>query len=378
MVYKPEIDGLRAFAVTFVVLYHAYPNVFPGGFYGVDVFFVISGYLITSIIMEKQLENNFKLHKFYFSRVLRIFPALICVLVATLVFGKIIFFPDEFAGLIKHILGGILFVSNFVLWNESGYFDKNVYLKPLMHLWSLSVEEQFYIFWPFIIIFFKKTLTDVYKIVCIFILILISLAFYIGAATNHPAVAFFSPFARFWELGVGGFCAYISHASVNKTLQPFGSPLLIISSALMISSVFFPIGNDSERVYISLLPVIGAAFFLLLTSVKPRIISFFSLAPLTYVGKISYPLYLWHWPLLSFAYIYFGGEPPWVYTVMVILFSLVFSIATYKYIESPVRSGRNLNYKLSALILLWTILGLYSFYEFHSTGNVHLLTGKTL
>lgn len=146
--YRPDIDGLRAIAILSVVVFHAFPSWIKGGFIGVDVFFVISGFLISTIIFENLDKGTFSLTEFYARRIKRIFPALILVLVACFAFGWFALLADEYQQLGKHIAGGAAFISNFVLWDESGYFDNAADTKPLLHLWSLGVEEQFYIIWP--------------------------------------------------------------------------------------------------------------------------------------------------------------------------------------------------------------------------------------
>ncbi|WP_342455965.1 acyltransferase family protein [Variovorax sp. S12S4] len=146
--YRPDIDGLRAIAVASVVIYHAFPGVLPGGFIGVDIFFVISGFLISTILLQSQVAGDFSYRDFYARRIRRIFPALILVLLATLCFGWYMLLSDEFAQLGKQVTGGAAFFANFVFWADAGYFDTAAETKPLLHLWSLGIEEQFYIFWP--------------------------------------------------------------------------------------------------------------------------------------------------------------------------------------------------------------------------------------
>ncbi len=151
LAYRPDIDGLRALAVCVVVVYHAFPDFFPGGFIGVDIFFVISGFLITTLIYSELSTNHFSFLNFYIRRIKRIFPALITVLVFCFAFGWFNLLADEFKQLGLHIVGSASFTSNFILWNESNYFDVTSYQKPLLHLWSLAVEEQFYLIWPVLI-----------------------------------------------------------------------------------------------------------------------------------------------------------------------------------------------------------------------------------
>lgn len=154
--YRADIDGLRAIAVLSVVIFHAAPNWLRGGFIGVDIFFVISGFLISTIIFSNLESNTFSLQEFYVRRVKRIFPALILMLTTTFAFGWWVLLPDEFAQLGKHITAGVFFVSNLVLWSEAGYFDAAAETKPLLHLWSLGIEEQFYILWPALLLLARK------------------------------------------------------------------------------------------------------------------------------------------------------------------------------------------------------------------------------
>jgi peptidoglycan/LPS O-acetylase OafA/YrhL len=205
--YRPDIDGLRAVAVLIVVLFHAWPNWLKGGFIGVDIFFVISGFLITSIIVQELRNGKFSIRQFYVRRVRRIFPALITVVLATLAFGWYVLLKNEFAQLGKHILGAATFVSNFVLWNEAGYFDNDHTTKPLLHLWSLGVEEQFYLVWPLMLsLFFRR-----HAGILLFLAITLAASFLFGlyATYNAPVAAYFSPVTRFWELASGGLVAYV-------------------------------------------------------------------------------------------------------------------------------------------------------------------------
>jgi peptidoglycan/LPS O-acetylase OafA/YrhL len=146
--YRPDIDGLRAVAVLGVIIYHAFPKVLPGGFAGVDIFFVISGYLISGILYKGHREGHFSFKEFYARRIRRLFPSLITVILLCLAYGWLVLLPDEYEKLGKHVAAGTLFIQNMVFWQESGYFDTAANLKPLLHLWSLAVEEQFYIFFP--------------------------------------------------------------------------------------------------------------------------------------------------------------------------------------------------------------------------------------
>ncbi len=199
--YRPDIDGLRALAVGFVVLYHAFPASFSGGFIGVDIFFVISGFLIGGIILRGLSTNSFSLLHFYSRRILRIFPALILVLCTVLLAGHILLFPDEYRALGKHTASGAGFIANLVYWSEVGYWDVSAKLKPLLHLWSLGVEEQFYIVAPLLLLTaWKKK----YRLLTIIVLLLLaSLALNLHFYRRDPALDFYAPLTRFWEIFIG-------------------------------------------------------------------------------------------------------------------------------------------------------------------------------
>lgn len=207
--YRPDIDGLRAIAVLSVVTYHAFPNLVPGGFLGVDIFFVISGYLISKIILNNLENNNFSFFDFYARRVRRIFPALFVVLLSVLFAGWFFLLPSEYKQLGKHVLAGAGFVANLMYWREVGYFDVAAETKPLLHLWSLGVEEQFYIFWPVFLYFLWKRKINLLKVSLI--LFFISCAAYLYFSGVHGIFAFYAPVTRFWELLAGGLLAFIKH-----------------------------------------------------------------------------------------------------------------------------------------------------------------------
>ena len=206
--YRADIDGLRAIAVLSVVGFHAFPSWFRGGFIGVDIFFVISGYLISTIIVGGLEQSRFSFVEFYVRRIKRIFPALLLVLIASYAFGWFALLADEYKQLGKHIAGGAGFVSNFVLWNESGYFDNAADNKPLLHLWSLGIEEQFYVVWPLLLWFaWKKR----FNLLTITVLIAaVSFALNIAKVRSGAVAAFYSPQTRFWELMIGSIVAYFT------------------------------------------------------------------------------------------------------------------------------------------------------------------------
>jgi len=202
--YRPDIDGLRALAVLAVVVFHAFPGKLPGGFVGFDVFFVISGYLITGLIYEEVVSGTFSIVEFYARRILRIFPALICVLLATLVLGLLVLHPWEYAQLGKHVVGGSYFYSNILLWSEAGYFDVEAQAKPLLHLWSLGVEEQFYLLWPIALLGLWGALRNHARVgVAVVMIASISFGMNILFIGENATAVFYSPATRIWELLVG-------------------------------------------------------------------------------------------------------------------------------------------------------------------------------
>jgi len=204
--YRPEIDGLRALAILPVILFHAFPTLVPGGFTGVDIFFVISGYLITSILLKDIQAGTYSIKTFYARRVRRIFPALVLVLFASLVFGWVMLTPDEYQRLGKHTVGGVGFIANFMFLKEVGYFDAAADTKPLLHLWSLGIEEQFYIVWPILLALVLKRSWSLWWVIVVFGGS--SFLFNISRISLDPSAVFYSPLTRSWELAIGAFVAY--------------------------------------------------------------------------------------------------------------------------------------------------------------------------
>lgn len=220
--YRADIDGLRAIAVLSVIAYHAFPNFVTGGFVGVDIFFVISGYLISIIIFSSIRKGNFGFVDFYIRRINRIFPALILVLITCYVFGWFWLLDDEFKALGKHIASAAVFISNLILWREAGYFDKAAELKPLLHLWSLGIEEQFYLTWPLMLYLAWRRGLNLLR----FLIVIAFSSFIINIAMvySDAVTAFYLPITRFWELLVGCILAYCHIYNVNiVNISPFGA-----------------------------------------------------------------------------------------------------------------------------------------------------------
>ena len=335
--YRPDIDGLRAIAVLAVVAYHYFPKWFPGGFIGVDVFFVISGYLITGILGNALDSGNLSLAYFYERRIRRIFPALILILSACLVVGWFVLLPDEFARLGKHIAAGAAYVENFVLLCESGYFDAAATHKPLLHLWSLAVEEQFYIFWPLLLLAAaRKRWSPLAMAMCVAVL---SFAINVWIAQRHPEADFYLPITRAWELMIGAAVAIGQSRNATYFEDGYewqawlGAALLVIGFAVIRWFLPFP-------GYWALLPVAGSA---LLIQAGPEAWlnrACLSWRPATWLGLASYPLYMWHWVLLSLVIVIFAGfQQRWITTFKLAALVASFALAalTYRFVERPLR-----------------------------------------
>jgi peptidoglycan/LPS O-acetylase OafA/YrhL len=344
--YRPDIDGLRAVAVLSVVWFHAFPLKVRGGFIGVDIFFVISGFLISTIIFSNLENERFSIAEFYSRRIKRIFPALIIVLLWCLTVGWFTLFVDEFKQLGKHLMGGAGFVSNFVLWYESGYFDTAAESKVLLHLWSLAIEEHFYIFWPLLLAFVWKTHWS-------FLVITLSIAsisflFNIYYSNTNLIADFYSPISRFWELMIGGLLAYIAlhKPNWNKKCQNLQS---LIGCLLLLVGLLF-INRDREFPgWWALLPTMGT-FFVISAGTNAYINNkILSSKLLVWIGLISYPLYLWHWPILSFLHILEGAILSRTARILAIFISIVLAWLTYQFVEKPLRFGEHGKIKTIAL-----------------------------
>lgn len=371
--YRPDIDGLRAIAVLSVVAFHAFPSLVKGGFVGVDVFFVISGFLISGIVFRGLETNNFSFLDFYTRRANRIFPALCIVLASSWIVGWFVLLADEFMQLGKHIAGGSVFISNFILRGEAGYFDNSADTKILLHLWSLGIEEQFYLIWPLMVwATFKTRLT---ALPLILLIGSISFALNITSVQTDPVGVFYSPQTRFWELLTGSFLAYIT---MNKdqlfpTWRGASGPgirnLQSLTGITLLVTAFSLTTKDNQFPgWWALLPTTGAA---LVIAAGPfawfnRVV--LSNRLLVWFGLISFPLYLWHWPLLSFIYIIEGGAVTTATKILAVVIAVALSWLTYQYVERPLRFGGGGNRKAIALTVLITICGLAGYITYVNDG----------
>ena len=354
MKYRRDIDGLRSVAVLSVILYHYFPPVLHGGFIGVDIFFVISGYLISGIIFSEIADNDFSILRFYRRRVNRIFPALGCVLITSLLLGWIILFPDEYKSLGRNTLASTAFIENIYLWMQSGYFDSDSLKKPLLHLWSLGVEEQFYIIYPPMLIVAHKLRILNGKFLSVCCIFSFSVSIYM--LQHSQSADFYMPFTRYWELSVGGLLAWRERAGIDAPKLPWmrGLPLDVLSCAGIVALLagFFLI--DARTPFpggVALLPVLGAALIIGAGPLTKLNRFLLSNPAAVFVGKISYPLYLWHWPLLAFLFIanIEKPEPPVRLVLVVVAFAL--ATATWLLLEMPIRKRHN-NGRTTVLLLV--------------------------
>jgi peptidoglycan/LPS O-acetylase OafA/YrhL len=363
--YRADIDGLRAVAVLLVVVHHAFPQALKGGFVGVDLFFVISGFLISTIIFQNLQQDTFSFLDFYKRRIKRIFPALILILIASFVAGWFVLLPADYKQLGKHMAAGAAFVSNFAFWSESGYFESGSKLKPLLHLWSLGIEEQYYIFWPLIVLFAWKRKINLFK-VC---LVLFALSFVVNIATakGNVVAAFYSPLSRFWELLIGSVLAYTSLQPSKVTKSPqFNNGTAWVGVVILAIGVYFIHPERRFPGFWALFPTVSAY---LLIKAGPK--AWFNQQVLSnrvmvWIGLISFPLYLWHWPMLVFAEIKFGTlDAPT--KLGLIALSILLSWLTYRFIERPIRFGnlivetKKVPLALCAMLLATALLGGYTY-----------------
>jgi peptidoglycan/LPS O-acetylase OafA/YrhL len=375
--YRADIDGLRAIAVLFVIGFHAFPTLFPGGFVGVDVFFVISGYLITGILLRNLREGRFSFLDFYGRRIRRIFPALLLVLAACLAVGWYVLIPDEFQDVARHVLASAGFFSNWLLWHLNFYFATNADTRPLQHLWSLAVEEQFYIAWPVVLWLAWRLRLNVALVIAILAVgsFALNITDTFGPDSVAHQTAFASPQTRAWELLLGGLLAYtttfgarslpfIPVAGATSVREMRNNVLATIGIALL-ASALVSIGPAKRFPgFWALLPTIGT--YLIITAGPHAWLNSAVLAsrPCRFIGIISYPLYLWHWALLSFARVMNGATPPTI--VRVALISVAFFLAwlTFQTVERPIRGGRRLPLKAISLLAGMLVVGSVSYIGF--------------
>ena len=338
-IWRNDITGLRALAVIPVVLYHAFPSVIPGGYYGVDIFFVISGYLISGIIFKGLLNQSFSYKDFYVKRIKRILPNLSLLFAFVLLFGLFYLTATEYKALGKHVYASGLFIQNFRLLKDVGYFTTDALHQPLLHLWSLAIEEQFYIVFPIICVVLFKKWRSVKLLSLVTVTIVISSLIFCFASGQGRDFNFYFPLTRFWEIGFGitlamaeklyGFKPTQIPLNIRHGLSVVGFGMIAIPMMMADSSTVHPGG-------FTLLPVLGAVA--LIAAYPDALINRYLLCfrPMTFVGLISYSLYLWHWPFLAFLFICYPAASD-VWKIAILVLSVVVSALIYVGVENPVR-----------------------------------------
>ncbi|MCX6239049.1 MAG: acyltransferase family protein [Bacteroidia bacterium] len=354
--YRADIDGLRAIAVLAVIFFHTDIPGFSGGFVGVDIFFVISGFLITSIILKEIQGGNFSIARFYERRIRRIFPALFPVIVFTLVIGAFVFNFRSFKDLGQSITATTLFSSNILFWHNGGYFAASSLQKPLLHTWSLAVEEQFYIFYPIMLIaisrFGKKRYLE-WVLGIGFASLILSIW---GVYINQKAVFYWVP-TRAWELLAGsilalGIIPLLQSNFWRNFSSLLGLGLIIYSIGFYTEATLFPGAH-------ALMPVLGASLIIYSGIGGASAISkLLSIRLVVYIGLISYSLYLWHWPLIAFSRYFLLRDLTYLEVVELILITFIISVLSLKFIEQPFRGkqpiiqNRKVLFVLSSIVML--------------------------
>lgn len=342
MKYRPEVDGLRAVAVVPVILFHAGIPFFSGGFVGVDVFFVISGYLITAIIAAGLQSGGFSIIEFYERRARRILPALFLVAVLCIPAALLILTPRDLDGFAKSLIGVVFFSSNVLFWREAGYFDTTAELKPLLHTWSLAVEEQYYVFFPLLMmLIWRKGRRFVgYTLACA---LLVSFAFGWWGSVNWPTGAFYLLPARGWELLVGALVALFQDRLRSGLASAAEGVLASLGLALVLVPIFLYSSKTPVPGPFTAVPVIGTALILLYARESNPLAKLLSWKPMVTVGLISYSAYLWHQPLFAFYKYASFSEPAHLEMGLLTLLVFPLAYATWRFVETPLRHGAGFN-----------------------------------
>lgn len=376
--YRPEIDGLRAIAVLPVIFFHAGLSLFEGGFVGVDVFFVISGYLITSIILKERKEKKFTILNFYERRIRRILPALFFVMFICLPFAWFWLLPKDLEDFIGSVIAASTFWSNFLFFSENGYFATKSELKPLLHTWSLAIEEQFYIVYPVLLTFFLRFKKKFFVKFLIFIAVLsLFMAQWSGNFkftspfiekeilffSQSSLASFFLPMGRIWELIVGAIVAF--HIDERGQPKKFNESLSIFGFLLITYSVFNFSHDTPFPSFYTIIPTTGVALIILFTKHDTIIYKLLSIKSLVFLGLISYSAYLYHYPLFVFARHINFGQPSTILMLALSIFAFIFAYFSWKYIEKPFRNNKIVSKKI-----LWSSLFIaYSLFAFVGVAN---------
>tara|TARA_Y100000296_G_scaffold55253_1_gene63399 strand:+ start:181 stop:2073 length:1893 start_codon:yes stop_codon:yes gene_type:complete len=333
--FRTDIQGLRALAVLSVVIYHISPKHLIGGFVGVDIFFVISGYLIIGQICNQLSSNSFSLSTFYVKRFKRLFPAYISVAAITSLFAFFLFLPSEFKGFTSSLVYSSFYISNFYFYSKSGYFDSELQGNPLLHTWSLSVEEQFYALMPFVLIFCYANFNR-WKYAGLLAIGVLSFIACLILSSVDINLAFFSPITRFWQFVAGGFAAlYLSRISIASGMRELINVSCLIA---LMGCIIFMSHDDFPGVKV-IIPTLATTLFLGFSRSEDLSYRVASIKIARFFGNISYSLYLWHWPVIIFYPLLLQQEATQLHKVNILLLSILFGSFGYYFIEERFRRG---------------------------------------
>jgi len=355
--YRPDIDGLRAIAVTAVIFFHLPANWLEYGYLGVDIFFVISGYLITSILHRELRNGTFSLKQFYARRIKRLLPALGTVIVVTTAISLVILLPADLLGYARSVLATLVFSANIYFWRDTNYFARDAEEKPLLHLWSLGVEEQFYLIFPILLLFLAR-FSPVITLTLVVLMSGISLAINILLVSiGGSSPAFFLIPARAWELGLG---ATIALLPVSSALSSKGLIIKLLAAfGLLLALLSLVYGNYSlAAVPTPFFAVLGSALFIWAGTDRKQqspVSVFLSTRPIVAIGKISYSLYLWHWPIIVLSQYYLVRHLSAAESAISIVTMFIAATLTYRYIENPLRkskTGLRTTAKISSVVCI--------------------------
>ncbi|MFZ0745392.1 MAG: acyltransferase, partial [Terracidiphilus sp.] len=367
--YRPDIDGLRAIAVLSVILFHAQLSC-SGGFVGVDIFFVISGYLITRIVQRDLESHRFSILEFYQRRIRRIFPAFFAMLLVSAVLGLWLLPPDELQDLGKSMVGASTFCSNIFSFHRSGYFDNSSIYQPLLHTWTLSIEEQFYIFWPLILAVLSISLLARWKLWLVFLILGASLLLSCYLVNHDGNAAFYLLPSRAWELTLGSVLSIAPFPQLLGRMPRLTAHVMSILGLLMLATSITL--YNSSILYpglAALAPCLGTMFIIAAGEGGSSLGgSILSELPLVHIGRISYSLYLWHWPILVFARVFVNGELSLVQRYGCVAITVIISWLSWRFVESPFRNpkiieGQSRIWVVGGLVTaaLFTVLGIVLF-----------------
>lgn len=357
-IWRKDITGLRALAVIPVLIFHAFPEYLPGGFYGVDVFFVISGYLISGIIFRGLVNNSFSFKDFYFKRIKRIAPNLILVMLFVLLLGWLVTTAGEYKKIGANVSHSAFFYQNFTLMREEDYFGVLAQNNPLLHIWSLSIEEQFYLLFPVLCYLIWKIGKRSIFGLGIFIIGFTICSFFSCLLILDQTFKFYFSFSRFWELGVGICIAYgeiFANLNIRRYERRSTDFLSIFGFLLIVVSFVLPTNwYGPSPGFFSLVPVMGSAILILSNTnafVNRTILSW---GGVSLIGLLSYSLYLWHWPLLTYLRIVFS-QPTLLQLSGALVLSFLISLLAYRFVENPVRKCKNNQFTILILLVLLCI-----------------------